>query len=81
VPGLSTPKQQNPFDFVQSANGERQYFAPTVQAVDKEIKTLMRRIKAKSEFPQLQAEFMDDVNDLLSRRLYLMTLAGKAVKP
>ncbi len=79
MPGLSTPKSLNPFDFVQSANGDRQYFVPDLKAVDKEIKVLMRRIKAKTEFPELQAEFLDDVDALLSRRLYLMTLAGETV--
>ena len=80
MPGLSTPKQENPFDFVQSLDGDRQYRVPSIAAVDKQIKVLLRQIAAAGEFPKRQEAFREDINLLLDRRSFLLLAQGSPAK-
>lgn len=70
MPGLSTPKA-NPFDVVQSADGDRSYTVPTISAVDEALRKLRLKIAASVKTPDKQVELRDDFDRLLERRSYL----------
>lgn len=70
MPGLSaTPK--NPFDVVQSADGDREYVVKTVTAVDEALRKLRLKIAAAGKTPEKQALLRDDLDKLLDRRSFL----------
>jgi hypothetical protein len=81
IPGLSTPKNTDPLDFVQSPAGDRQYCVKTIMDVDKELRVLRRRIETANKFPDLVKAFREDIDLLLDRRSYLVLTATTGREP
>lgn len=77
MPGLSTPKA-NPFDVVQSADGDRSYTVPSIPAVDEALRKLRLKIAAAGKTPDKQALLRDDLDKLLDRRSFLTLITPVA---
>lgn len=77
MPGLSaTPK--NPFDIVQSDDGDREDVVKTLVAVDEALRKLRLKIAAASKTPEKQALLRDDFDKLLDRRSFLTLITPSA---
>jgi hypothetical protein len=77
VPGLSA-SPRNPFDIVQSADGDREYIVKTLAAVDEALRKLGLKIAAAAKTPDKQAALREDRDLLLDRRNFLELLEPTA---
>lgn len=69
------PPNIDPATSVESVIGGRKYQCVTLTDVDDHIRDLQARICATDPKSDMVGKFRDDIDRLLSRRLYMMTMS------